>query len=65
MADEADRANDTAELYLRLALSQSAAVVPVEIKGDGHCINCEVAIEGDARWCDSECREDWMQYGQR
>jgi len=57
LADEADRGNDTAELYLAAALRKVKA--PAAITGAGLCFNCGADIEGDARWCDIDCRADY------
>lgn len=63
MADEADRGNETAELFLTLARNAVPAVTaPI---GVGICINCGVDVEGEARWCDSECMSDYMQHGHK
>lgn len=57
MSDEADRGNDTAEFFLDLAL-KGRTPAPV-LKGIGMCLNCTAEVEGDARWCDKDCRADW------
>jgi hypothetical protein len=58
MADEADRGNDAAELFLKIARDNVPAAVPAE--GIGICINCGVDVEGDRRWCGVECRDDYL-----
>lgn len=59
MADEADRGNDTAELFLGAALKN---VPPPGIPaGFGMCLNCDAELQGDARWCDVACRDDWQR----
>lgn len=63
MADEADRGNDTAELFLQAALLNRKG--PTLPHGIGICFNCAAAVEGDARWCDAECRQDWEQHGKK
>jgi len=63
MADECDRGNETAELFLSVA---RAAVKPaVAPMGIGICINCGADVAGDARWCDTECRADWEAHGHK
>ena len=57
MADEADRANDAAELFLDISLKSVPVAVPAE--GIGICINCGVDVEGERRWCDKDCMADW------
>ena len=63
MADEADRGNETAELFHKLALA--AMPKPVAIHGIGMCLNCGDELEGEARWCDAECRDDWEAHGHK
>lgn len=61
MADEADKGNEAAELFLAVALTKrQSAVIPA---GVGFCLNCSAAVEGDRRWCDDECKEDHQRYG--
>ena len=64
MADEADRGNDTADLLLQVAL-RNAQRTGTPTTGIGMCLNCQVEVEGDARWCGSECRDDYLRYGTR
>lgn len=59
MSDEADRGNDAAEFFLGLALKEQSAKVPGIPKGIGMCFNCDAEVQGDARWCDTDCRADW------
>ena len=57
MADDVDKANDYAEVFLDAALrNHKPKPIPV---GVGVCMNCGVAVAGDARWCGVECRDDW------
>lgn len=32
---------------------------PIEIKGIGRCLYCNAPLEGDLRFCDSDCRDDF------
>jgi hypothetical protein len=61
MADILDQADEAQEAFMRSALSHVPP--PTTPPGIGLCINCGVAVEGDARWCDDECRDDWQKYG--
>lgn len=61
MADDADIANDLADAERERAIAE--ARVFHGQPGIGICINCGVAVEGDKRWCSSECRDDWEEYG--
>lgn len=57
MADIADKGNDAADLFLSVALRNrqpAAKVAP-----SGACLHCAAPVEGDRRWCDSECRDAW------
>lgn len=55
MADEADRANDTAQQMLDLQLTQRRhAPEPI-----GICHYCSEPVETGARFCDIGCRDDW------
>lgn len=57
MADEADRGNEAAELFLDAAMkNRKQAVIPA---GIGMCLNCGEDVEGENRWCDNDCRQDW------
>ena len=59
MADEADRANDAAELFLDISLKSVPVAVPAQ--GIGICINCGVDVEDERRWCGPECRDDYLR----
>ena len=57
VSDIIDDANNTAEFFLQADLSRRKAVeIP---RGVGLCFNCGAAVDGDARWCDVDCRKDW------
>jgi predicted nucleic acid-binding Zn ribbon protein len=57
MADEADRGNDAAELFLDVALRNTGRPLQAVV-GIGQCLNCAEPIDGDGRWCDAECRDE-------
>lgn len=59
MSDIADQGNEAAELFLQVARRNQKPAT--EIKGLGFCLNCGAAVEGERRWCDTECRADWEQ----
>jgi hypothetical protein len=57
MADEADRANDTAQQLLDLQLTQRRrALAPI-----GLCHFCAEPVNGEAQFCDIHCRDDWQR----
>ena len=56
MADEIDKANESAEIELQARLSKRLP----EVKPNGHCLNCEAKLANGKRlFCDAECREDY------
>jgi hypothetical protein len=63
MADPADLGNEAAETFRTAALSNRKPVPPVH--GVGLCLNCGASVEGDLRWCDIPCRDDWSVNAQR
>ena len=60
MADEIDRANEAAELFLTAALSKQQSLEVSTPKGVGMCLNCETDLDDDRRWCDAACRDDYF-----
>lgn len=67
MADIADEANKTADLFLDAALKNRAhsVVSATTQSGIGLCLNCGADVDGDRRWCDRECRDMWEQEQKR
>lgn len=63
MSDIADQGNDAAELFLEVARKNQRP--PTEFHGVGFCLNCGTAVDGEARWCDVECRGDWERANAR
>jgi len=53
--DEVDRANETAQMFLDMALRQRKPPAP---EPTGYCLNCDEPIQA-GRWCDANCRDDW------
>ena len=58
MSDEADKAEHQEEMARQAALMVRHRVGP---RPTGFCLNCGELIEPPLRWCDSECREDWVK----
>lgn len=54
--DEVDRANDTAQMFLDIALRQRKPPAP---EPTGYCLNCDEPLDGGRRWCDQDCCLDW------
>lgn len=59
MSDIIDNANDTAELFLRAAVSK--ARIDGAPPSTGRCFNCEEPVPSGLRWCDVDCRNDWQK----
>ena len=60
MADIIDDANDTAETFLRAALSKHQHSAKVTTEGVGLCLCCGADLPDDRRWCNPECRNLWQ-----
>lgn len=58
MADEIDRAAEQ-EQVLRDSAIYSARQVRNIILSTGKCLQCDTKVDGDRRWCNSDCRDDW------
>ena len=58
MADIADITTD--RLELEEALRRQLAPVGIGPAPIGRCHNCEAPLEGEARFCDADCRSDWQ-----
>ena len=58
MPDEADIANDTAELILQEARRQQRAIqqLPTSLT---HCLYCHEPLKTTARFCDTDCQADY------
>lgn len=63
MADEADIANDLADLERERAIREARQFH--HQPGIGVCINCGVDVEGERRWCSKECMDDYIKYAKR
>lgn len=60
MADEADIANDWIERDTNIALNL-ARTQTKEAVASGVCLECAEKLEGDMRWCNSNCRDLWQE----
>ena len=58
MADIADITTD--RLELEEALRRQLAPIDTGPAPIGRCHNCDAHLEGDARFCDADCRSDWQ-----
>lgn len=59
MANEADQASESVELFLQVSLAAARTVQIDSPKPKGCCLNCSEPLELPRRWCDKDCMEDW------
>lgn len=62
MSDPIDEGSETAELFLNVAI-QNARVAEPALPFIGGCHYCGDPVESPARFCNSDCTEDyaWLQ----
>lgn len=58
MSDIADKAEEQEEMARQAALIIRRREGP---KWTGRCLNCGELVERPFRWCNEDCREDWMK----
>ncbi len=61
--DILDMADETQETFMRAAMSNVGR--PLQVHGIGMCLNCGAAVDGERRWCDTDCRNDWERHGRK
>lgn len=62
MADIIDDANARAEHDLQRAIAAARGNFDeAVITATGYCHNCGEVVDGLARWCDGDCRDDWKR----
>jgi hypothetical protein len=54
--DDADRANAEVERSLQEALRSRRPEGPLP---QGACLLCDEPVDGQRRWCDADCRNQW------
>ncbi|QXO10346.1 hypothetical protein [Proteus phage vB_PmiM_ZX7] len=59
-----DRAQEEVERQLERSL-QLARNQSVKYHAIGHCLNCEEPLADGMRWCDSDCRDDFLKWENR
>lgn len=59
MANEADQAAESEELFLQVSLAAARNAQVESPKPKGCCLNCDAPLEAPRRWCDKDCMEDW------
>jgi len=57
MSDFCDDASKASEMFLSVALANRRTDGPPP---KGFCYNCTEPLDGDLRFCDSDCRDDWI-----
>lgn len=61
MADDADRAQERAELEAELE-EKYGKPRKSSPKATGFCLECGARLPHGQRWCDAECRDSWEYY---
>ncbi len=56
MTDVVDEAQEVTEAFIAQSLRNRKTLT---IPFSGVCLSCEEPVEGQRRFCDSECRADW------
>jgi len=56
--DDADLSDLKQEELLRRQIAYTMTKKP-ELPATGECYNCEEELPPGARFCDSDCRDDW------
>lgn len=54
-----DRADDADETWASVHALELAQRKPAGPPACGHCYNCGEPLDGDQRWCDADCEQDW------
>lgn len=62
MSDIADKANQAAAHDLKISLVRSHRTEP-DIIANGYCHNCAHPVPDGHRWCDADCRDEWLDEG--
>lgn len=60
MTDVFDQASDREERGREAAIAAARNAAPAGPPPCGQCHNCGAAVEGDMRFCDLDCRDDWQ-----
>ena len=61
MSDEVDLASDTAQFMLDIALKNNRAASLRINNPSGLCLNCGTVTCHEKRWCDNDCRDDYIK----
>lgn len=58
--DDIDLANEHAEMHRQQAVNARPKPRPIP-KGNGRCFMCDIAVDGDRRFCCRECADAWEE----
>ena len=58
--DIVDQAQQTEDLLRELRIAAAHQAPRSDAAARGICLNCGVPLGGVARWCDADCRDDWL-----
>lgn len=59
IADPVDRASHEEQIALDAAIRAAREKKVPQLKAIGRCYNCDEELEGDQRFCDGDCRDDY------
>lgn len=60
MADDIDLTQNNLEMEEELRKRYASKPV-MEAPSIGKCLNCGTKLDGDKRWCDKDCQDDWTK----
>lgn len=58
--DEADRADRVTEVLIESGRMMNHKALLQIAASNGHCLNCDERLDDGRRWCDEDCRDDWV-----
>lgn len=58
MADIADNSDN--DIELNIINQRKALDLRPQYEATGACLNCGTALKADHRWCDEDCRDDFL-----
>jgi hypothetical protein len=61
MSDEIDKASYIEQLQRDSAIYK-ARYAKTKIVSTGKCLQCDEDVDGERRWCDEWCRNDWAKW---
>ena len=61
MPDPADHAEALEQLERETAIRNARAKATLTLPPRATCLNCDAPTKNGARWCDAECRDDYLR----